>query len=67
MGTGCSATSLRRDPEEVAVTGAGGMGVRCKVDFLVVTEEQAAGVVTTVECVSLLGTIRALNPTGSWV
>lgn len=43
------------------------MGVRCKVDFLVVTEEQAAGVVTTVECVSLLGTIRALNPTGSWV
>lgn len=39
------------------------------MNFLMVTGEQAAGVVTTAEsgCLSLLGTIGALNPAGPWV
>lgn len=39
------------------------------MNFLMVTGEQAAGVVTTAESgrLSLLGTIGALNPAGPWV
>lgn len=40
-----------------------------RMDFLMVTWEQAAGMVTRAESgyFSLIGTIRALNPIGSWV
>lgn len=39
------------------------------MDFLTVTVEQASGVVAAAESgrLSLLGTIGALNPAGSWV
>lgn len=64
-----SSSGLRRDQEEVAVTVAGAMEVRCRDGLPDGDGEQVAGVVTTAEsgCLSLLGTMGALNPAGSWV
>lgn len=64
-----SSSGLRTDRGEVAVTVAGAMEVRWR-DGLPDGDRGAGGrVVTTAESgrLSLLGTIGALNPAGSWV
>lgn len=60
---------LRRDQEEVAVSGVGPMEARCGDGLPDGDRGQVAGVVTTAEssCLSLQGTIGALSPVGSWV
>lgn len=64
-----SSTGLKRAQGEMAVTVAGAMEVRCRDGLPDGDREQVAGVVTMAEsgCLSLLGTIGALNPAGSWV
>lgn len=67
MGTSCSAPGLRRDREEVAVTVAGAMAVRCR-DGLPDGGRGAGGKggdhAESGRC-SRTGTIGALNPAGS--
>lgn len=60
MGTSCSPPSLRRDQEEVAVTGAGATVVRCRDGF---PDGRGAG--SSGGRHALMGTIGALGPAGS--